>query len=552
MNFFKGFKDNLIPTILFAFMISVFGPMEVYLSNKGYFFFPGTDMLGMIMVVFALIITISFGVLGVSQVIGDVFYKVIYGMFIGGIIGLYIQGNWDITDYGAWNGSDIEWTDFRVQFIGFALMWIVLFILCVFLSCKKYDIFKKASQYICGFILLILLYTLIVLLVRNSGLGKDEEYIATTDHELQLSSSQNMIILVVDTFDGTAFNDIITNNPEYSDIFGGFTFYRDTMSAYTSTDMSIPMIMTGNDYRNDITYGEYLCSSYSDSELMQWLSENEWGIGVYTDMLVPQNNDELGIENLHKLLRVSSDRVTLMRYMYDIILFRYLPQPLKRYFTFYPDNLKTELCTFASSDYNVYTEDNLLFEDAVKYISAKRPEGVFQLIHIDGSHPPFYYTSDLVLSDNETSYEEECEGIIKLINQFIAGLKDKGVYDNTVILIMGDHGYYNSRQNPLLLVKATNETHALEISEKPVSFYDLQDAYLKLLEGKSDSRSVFDDVAVEGRTRTIRSVPWNTHLNHDTYGGLMKEYATDKTAYDPNGLGFDGNEYAPVDNGGLR
>lgn len=552
MNFFRWIKENIIPTLLFSFMMSVFGPMEVYLSNKGYFFFPGTDMLGVISVVFLLMIVVSLLVLMLSQIVDNRIYKVIYGMFIGGIWSLYVQGNWDLTDYGAWNGNDIEWAEFRLQLIGFAVMWISIWCVCVFFSCKKHNLFKRASRYVCCFLLLILVYTFIVLLIRNNGLRKEEEYIATTEHELELSSNKNMIILVADTFDGTAFNEIIIQHPEYKGVFEGFTFYRDTMSAYTSTDMSIPMIMTGNDYRNDMTYGEYLCGSYSESILMKWLSDNGWRVGVYTDMLVPQNNDELGIENLQKLLRVSSDKITLMRYMYDIVLFRYLPQPLKRYFTFYPDNLKTELCTFDSSDYTVYTEDNLLFEEAIKKMSTDRSEGVFQLIHIDGSHPPFYYTSDFTLSDNETSYEEECEGIIKLIDRFITELKNDGIYDNTIILIMGDHGYYNSRQNPLLLVKSANETDAFEISDKPVSFYDLQDAYLKLLEEKSDSGSVFDEVAVYGRTRTIRSVPWNTHLNHDTYGGLMKEYSTDKTSYDPDGLGFNGNEFAPPDEGGFK
>ena len=552
MKSYKTIKENLIPTLLFSFMLSVFGPMEVYLSNKGYFFFPGTNMLGIVIGVFLLMMIISLLVLIISRLIGEKFFNVIYGMFIGGITGLYIQGNWDFTDYGAWNGNDIEWADFRIQMIGFALMWIVLFVICVIFSLKKNKLFIKVSHYLCGFLFLILIYTLFVLLIRNGGLAKDEEYIATTEHELQLSENRNMIILVADTFDGAAFYDILSEHPEYGDFFDGFTFYRDTMSAYTSTDMSIPMIMTGNDYKNDKLYGEYLCESYSDSRLMNWLTDNSWKTGVYTDMLVPQNNDDLEIENLHKLLRVSSDNKTLMRYMYDIVLFRYLPQPLKRYFIFYPDNLKTELCAFDTDEYTVYTEDNIAFEDAIRNMSTERDEGVFQLIHIDGSHPPFHYTADFELVDDETTYEEECEGVLKLTIEFLDKLKDEGIYDNTIIFIMGDHGYYNNRQNPLLIVKAQGENHKFKISEKPVWFFDLQDAYIDLLERRADSQTVFDEVAVPGRIRFMRSVPWNTHLNHDTYGGRMREFSTDKPAYDPSGPGFNGNVYEPVDEGGFH
>ena len=552
MNFLKKRLNSIIAILSFSFMLAVFAPLEVYLSNKGYFFFPGTDMLGIIGICFCALVALSAIVLAVCSCISEKLFKVIYGMFIGGIAGLYIQGNWDMTDYGAWNGDDIVWQQFIRQGILFAVLWTVLFGVCVFFSVKKHDTFSKVSGYICCFLGMILLYTLVVLLVQNDGLKKQKEYIATTDNELQLSKDENMIVLVVDTYDGRAFDELINKKPQYAEDFDGFTFYRDTMGAYTSTDMSIPMIVTGVDYKNNILYGDYLNQAYKESALINWLSQNGWEKNVYTDMLVPQNNEELGIENLKELLRVSSDNRKLMTYMYDIVLFRYLPQPLKRYFTFYPDNLKSELCTFDSKDYIAYTENNLAFWDVLDDLTAEKTKKVFQLIHIDGSHPPFYYSGNLELMEEETSYEEECEGVMMLMGKFLAGLKEADIYDNTTIIIMGDHGYYNNRQNPLLLVKSVNMKGKMQISDKPISFYDLQDGYIKLLNKTATSENVFDDVAVNGRERAVRSVPWNTHLNHDTYGGLMKEYSTTGAAYDGDGLGYDGNEFAPVEEKGFR
>ena len=538
-------KEVLVPVLLFSFMLAIYAPLDIYLSNKGYFFFPGTNMLGTMTVCFIAVIPACFLVLLIAKLAGNTTFRVIYGMFTGGIIGLYLQGNWDFTDYGAWNGDDIVWSGFRTQLFGFGTMWIALFIVCVFFSLKRFSRFKKITTFICSFIILILLYTLTVLLVREHGLAKEKEYIATTEEELKLSKNENMIVLVVDTFDGGAFYSLIEKNPEYRDIFEGFTFYRDTMGAYTSTDMSIPMIVTGHDYQNDVLFGDYLSEAYRTSNLINWLRTHAWETDIYTDMLVPQNNEEIGIYNLKKLLRVSSDNKTVTGYIYKMVLFRYLPQPLKRYFTFYPDNLKLEYCSFDSEDYTVYTEDNLAFRSMINELSAQKDAKVFQLIHIDGSHPPFYYTKDLKISEEETSFEDECEAMIGLMSELFDALKKKEAYDNTTIIIMGDHGYYNNRQNPLLLVKSKDAAHSLSISDDTVWFYDLQSAYIELLENRTDSENVFKNVSKEGRSRFVRSVPWNTHLNYDTYGGLMKEYASGYPAYTEEGFGFDGREFAP-------
>ena len=136
--------------------------------------------------------------------------------------------------------------------------------------------------------------------------------------------------------------------------------------------------------------------------------------------------------------------------------------------------------------YSVYGEDNIAFKKTVDELTASKDCEVFQMIHIDGSHPPFFYNSKLELCETETSYEEECEAVIILIDRLFKKMKKENIYDNTVIFIMGDHGYLNNRQNPLLLVKAIEEKHDMQISDKHVWFYDLQDAYITLLEKRAD------------------------------------------------------------------
>jgi len=536
-------KKTFLPITAFSFMIAVFAPLDIYFSNKGYFFFEGNVLLGWMACAFITSCILCFLVLCVSNKFGQKFFDVIWGMFFGGTLGLYLQGNWDLTDYGAWNGDDIDWNLFKTQFLIWTIIWILLIVGMLLLSIRRQQLFSKITKYVSLFLIILMIYTMVVLYFQNKGFTKTEEFVATTEGELQLSYNQNMLIIVVDTYDGEAFSRLIEDRAEKMSIFDGFTFFPDTVGGYTSTDMSIPLIATGVGYDNSITYGDYLNSAYDESVLMKYLKSEEWINYIYTDMLLPQNNDD--IVNSKKMKRIPVDNKEIALDIYKIVAFRYLPQPLKKLFVFYVDEMKTNNSKLNSAEYEAFTEDNQLFREKIEQLSVCEDRNVFQLVHIDGCHPPFYYDSTMMISDEETSYEEECEGLLVVFEELFQKLKKEGIYDSTSIVIMGDHGYYDYRQNPLLLVKGFGEHHNLEISESAISYFDLQPGFVKLLE-KENAEDSFENSSYNGLTRVIRSVPWNTHLNYDNCGGLMKEYSLEGTVMEPLSYGFDGKIFEPA------
>ena len=72
---------------------------------------------------------------------------------------------------------------------------------------------------------------------------------------------------------------------------------------------------------------------------------------------------------------------------------------------------------------------------------------------------------------------------------FINRLKENNVYDNSVIIILADHGEGKDtlRQNPILYIKGINEHHEMYISDIPVAYENLIDAYISLLENKNST-----------------------------------------------------------------
>ena len=87
-----------------------------------------------------------------------------------------------------------------------------------------------------------------------------------------------------------------------------------------------------------------------------------------------------------------------------------------------------------------------------------------------------------------------------MLNAYIERLKANGTYDNTVIVIMADHGNtdLNSaddmlvRANPMFMMKGIEEHHEFSVSEKPLSYLDLTDVFGKLLDDKTAEESTAD------------------------------------------------------------
>ena len=87
------------------------------------------------------------------------------------------------------------------------------------------------------------------------------------------------------------------------------------------------------------------------------------------------------------------------------------------------------------------------------------------------------------------TYDKKMKATLNIVNSYIERLKKNNVYDNSVIVIMADHGYWNSnnngRHNPILYIKGINEHHKMETSEIPVSYEDICGAFTELLQDKN-------------------------------------------------------------------
>ena len=217
--------------------------------------------------------------------------------------------------------------------------------------------------------------------------------------------------------------------------------------------------------------------------------------------------------------------------------FKYAPFDLKRICVIDPDAFKR--LRIPPEGYDVFTDSNKdFYESVLENGISLTQDKCFRFIHISGAHMPFQYDESVNVIENGT-YESNLEASMTITREYLTRLKESNVYDNSVIVVMADHGYCWQdtedtlhRQNPILFIKGVGEKHDFQISEAPVSWVDLQEAFGRLLNG-SDSMSAFD--VREGESRERRYLYYEYNKDEHMYEYMQTGFADDFNTFKPTG-----------------
>lgn len=255
---------------------------------------------------------------------------------------------------------------------------------------------------------------------------------------------------------------------------------------------------------NEEEFGDYTSGALNDSILFKELDSRGYDMYLYSNELSWYGAKSFTIKNADDC---RSSKFSFGDYFTEemrYVWFKYLPYAFKKVSGIENMDFNRTVEMFDWRNDELYRN----FRDSSRVELS--PGAQFRLIHAEGAHVPLDMDEDLHRIKGGT-YIQKTTATAKLISAFIERLKQAGVYDNSVIIIMGDHGYQPannapenhilSRFNPVLLVKGFDERHDFMISDKPVSYYDLPQAYIDLLDGKQ-SAELFPE-AEYPRTRTV-------------------------------------------------
>ena len=489
----NGILSAFLPVLLILFLILIVAPIEIYSANVDGFAYDIYDLLVMMFPVFLIASAVAFCCCLLLSMGPERLLLVVSALCLSLFFALYILGNFFSGNLPPLDGSVVDWHLYDSQrLISVIVCVLSLSLVFALLFFLKKDKFQRASKYICAFFGAMLLLSSVLTVLSGSAARQKEDLSISSDHILEMSSDKNFIILLLDSISADAFQTALESSPEYEQAFDGFTFFRNTVGAYPFTQQTIPFLFSGDWYENDESYYAYKINAYKNSPLFSSLEELNYRMSLYEEDL-PASSACLQIFDNALCSDTFRFRVPIEFIKTQIKLtgLKYFPYDLKRFCLVAPDYLYANSQKKLNTD-SVFSWDNSLFYDTVNNQTIDViPDKCFKFIHLCGAHQPFMLDADMHYIENGTSYEDCVLASLKLADAYLQKLKEAKVFDNSVIIIMADHGYYeDSRQNPLLLVKGAGETHAFKTSDAPLSYEDLLDAYQELLSG-SESEETF-------------------------------------------------------------
>ena len=293
-------------------------------------------------------------------------------------------------------------------------------------------------------------------------------------------AGKNVVLIVADMFSGGYMERILAECPEYKDKLSGFTWHRNMLAAATETATSMPSIFAGEEYlplamNNMPGSGDEKVNRAADT-LFRQADKQGYKVSVVNGSasylagatLEGTANSELEPYQRYwekvRSIKSDSERKVNQGHLFAMLtIFQGAPYFLKP--VIYNDGgwlIFSRVALFWYVRSHVFSEYSFL--DLLPEISNSRSrQDTFKYFHSCFTHIPYGIGENGNLVDFNSQYPDEvhksfifgesayysAKKFIALMVAYTDWLKANGLYDNTTIIMVSDHGNDYSENNPL-------------------------------------------------------------------------------------------------------
>ncbi len=543
----REIRSGIFLSLVTCFMLCIFAPLEIYAGNQEEVWYDAYLLFPFCIGLFCALMLISIMLFGGAYLIGDKVYDIVLACYFFMFAGAYIQGNFGVSGLPPFDGTEVNWAAYRRETIGSTVCWFFIAVaVFVLLAVLKTEKFRKVVSAVGLFMFAVLFSTLAAIGIREGLLTPQQFVHFTKNDQFEMSQNQNFIILVLDAIDEECFWQVWEQHPEYQEAMADFTFYNNALTGYPYTDQALPLMLSGEWYECEESMEEYTFRVYRNSSFFKELKENGYELSFYDGELPFKVGDMDGLfQNLSYEKYSLSDPGLFWKRQIKMIGVKYAPWLLKPYCWFNPDKMWHQRVPEQGEELFVW-ENKSFYDDINSDEITYTDQNCFKMIHLMGAHVPFYY-DQYVNEVEDADYFTCIESSMTVTMAYLEKLKAAGVYDNSIILVLSDHGYNISedadsigesigRQHPILFIKGLGEKHDFQISGAPISYEDLVGAYSKLLSGLS-SDAVFEYQEGDYRERRYFLFKYMDEGHLVEY--IQKGYAGDESTMVPTGRVYD-------------
>ena len=470
----------MVPTAVFLiFTLLIYGPLGLYLPNAQELWFKLSDVLRCVLIAAAVVLVVLLVLAAVLPGKLSVFFT---KLVFGGTLGLYLQGNLMNIRYGSgvMDGTAVHWEYYTKYAVINTGIWIICLLL-PFLPEILEKLAGKKQRKLPAFLtnrktisLAALFLTAIQIPAFAVQLAtfrpNEQELVISREGIYELSDSENTILMILDTLDEAYYADFLEAHPEFTQQLEGFTHYGNTLAAAARTIVALPAMLTGQPFKRESTFTEYLKETWSGENVLKEMNDAGVNVRVYSNASYFDDSCAAYVENFSADgQKIKSDWI-LTKKLYKMTLSRFLPHLLKKYVWFDTSEFNEAKKSGTYSTNN----DPKFFKDYKKtgFTYTGSYDKAFRVYHLNGSHEPHIMDS-LGERTDKSNLRRQNEGCFCIVETFLNDLKESGHYDDATIILTADHGNLNVQEQPFFLYKKAGDTGEYRDDDCPLSLFDL-------------------------------------------------------------------------------
>ena len=473
-----------LPALLGPSQVLLFGPWTVHATNRTEFLVDFWELApGWVWVIGPVVVALA--AVGIVMP-ARWFPRYVAGLCTVGVL-LWAQGNLLVADYGLLDGGGLDLTPHAWRTTVEVGLWIAALGLGIVFARAFVRLAPTASG------LLMALQAAVLLLsplapadARLSSGDAAERWSLPPDEIYELSTSNNVIHIVLDMFSSYVFAEILdTDRRAMDQDWSGFTFHRDHLGAFRTTWLSMPAMLTGIPWRNDTPVSSYMQGHPTvfhafGQQGYRVRSLTFWGWDHPADSFPgAESSIRYTIPAPYGTYRdyIGSASAQLL----DLSLFRHAPHGAKagvyRQGEWLIQSRTAPDGEALASLRQPYT-DTVFLREFAERITASGNTPVYTFVHVITPHVPLVTDADCAYLGqpkplNPRNYRAQARCALRVVELLFARLRELDLYDRSAIVVTSDHGAsYFPRSDSRFTGKALMDRHlrAIETVASPVSW----------------------------------------------------------------------------------
>lgn len=453
-------------SIALGFTVFFFSPMDIFIGNQREFVVEFKNAALPMLGASAAASLFAAGLLVLFLLIWEPLFAVFSRLLFGLLLAMYFQSLFLNSRMASITGDDVSYTDNMTSAIVNLVVFCVIMLLPLILHILA-RIMKNNKVLNCGKGMIVPYISGLIFVMQLVGTGSSilstdfgkykkmyTKYLAI-EPTLSLSKDENIVVFLTDRLDSLWMDEVLERYPEMSKKLEGFTFYQNNISHNTNTFPSVPQMLTHNYYKGE-EWADYTSRSWDGDTVPKLLSENGYDVNLLIDNLTTysslaqldgqcDNISECDPDNI-KINYIGAGGI--IPTMSCLSFSKLSPYILKSEFTRgMGSNLSQNFVKYIdeSPDHmpmSVGVDSDLKYYDYLKEhgLDADNEDKTFSFVHLNCSHGNSFELMALYNRLDNLDIYSTTRGGFQIIFKYIEELKRLGIYDNTTIIILGDHG----------------------------------------------------------------------------------------------------------------